>query len=356
MSIVKPIEAIFNIEKSRRHWTNINEKFKQYFTEKILPVFDLHFYINDKSIPIKQYKEKEDDYTEDVISYNGNINLNAFLIGGYVYEYVFNADVNSDKEFFSPTGDVDISIKIPDIFTDDYTIVDISKMLESEFFNDILCQIIERLKLLDYNDLDLFDKLDNLSIDNETSDYFDKQNIRFEIAEQSISGNLVMQKIQIKICKNGIFEEIMDLMINFEMNSNSSSIDIISKECYDGVTRNIKYASKRKQLSDEISTLFARYEYQEVIIKTRNHLGRILFLLLLIDLSSNEADKYAAKSTCEYTASQLKRKLKLVSLKDVGKIEICNYKGAMFTFADMILPIKEYCLSKKSQVFIQIFS
>ena len=343
------------VNKERRHWTNVNSFYKRYFTEKILPIFDDHFMVDNCSIPFLVFNQESEESLETTISYLGPIDLNACLLGGYVYEYVFNADVNSENAWFSQTGDVDIPVRISDIFSDEFNNVNINKLDKSEFFNSIITQIIERLVNLDYTELEHLDPLNDLPDIEDNIIYYEKNKVRFVIEDSTIEGNMIHKKIQIMICKNDIYEEIVDLMIVFEISVNSYNTEFITKKCYDGSIREIKYTSKKNLLSSEINALLARYTYPEVITKTRNHLGRILFLLTLIDISTNEIDKYAAKSTCEHLLARLCSLLNNSSSKESSLTVICDYKGEIFTFADMVSPIKQYCLKKHSQRFIQVF-
>lgn len=357
MSNMKPIDHKLNISKERKRWTNINHKYKKYFTEKILPIFDKHFFISDVFVPIETSDPDTGDITSTEISYTGHIDLLAYIMGGYVYEYIFNADVKSNDAFFSATEDVDLQVIIPDIFSDgDFISINSNLILKSTFFQGIITNIIERLYYLDYTDLDSFDILDSLPEPNENEkDFVDKDKVRIVLVESYNEDDLTFQKIQLKICKNGIYEDIMDIMITMEKNIKKTEVEFIEKLCYDGISREIKYLPKSKLFSSEFDALIDRYSHTEVITKTRNHVGRMLFLLFIISSSDNEADKYAVKLICEYKLSNLVREKKM-TLQDVAKIVICEYKGAIITIADLISPIKDYAISKHSDRFIKIFS
>lgn len=349
MSAVKPIETLLNVSRKRRHWTNVNSFYKKYFTEKIIPIFNDSLTIDDCSIPILI-----DDHEESSIQFKDMINLTSYLIGGYVYEYIYNLDVESENSYISPTSDVDIPVKIPDLFSDESNVVDVKRLGESDFFINVINQIIEKLTSLDYSELENLNPLNDLPEVEDEFTYYDKNKVRFLIGETMIEESSISKKIQIMICKDDIYEEIVDLMIVFSVGMKDFKIEEKSKEFYNDSIGIIKYASKKELLSSDVDALLSRYNYPELISKTRNHLGRVLYLLTLIDVNGNDDDKFAAKSTCEYLFTRLHRLFK-INFKEISKIVICSYKNEIFTFGDMISPIKNYALQKRSQIFIQVF-
>ena len=354
MASITPLERDLEVSKERREWTKINRFFKQFFFEKIYFALSENLNIERTKIPIIEYYD--DETISDELSYSGIIKLLPSLIGGYAYEYIYDADTVTKEGFFSATEDVDITILIPDIFSTEMSIIDIEKLKESGyFFEEILSQIIGKIDTIDFSELEYLDKLDELpEKDDEYELFYDKQKIRLIVAERNTDKDFIFQKIQIKISKEGIYNSIADVMVIFNTTVKTQDTIIINKKCYDGVNRDIVVSSPSRLLSTDFEALIERYKYPESITKTRNHIGRILFLLIMINNGSDELLKYSAKTLCEFNIKEITKRTKK-TIKNAVKTVLCNYKGVEFTFEDLLLPIKDYALSKYSPRFLEIF-
>lgn len=357
MASIKPLERELEVPEERRQWTKINAFYKKYFFEKIYLALSEHLEIERTKVPIMIHNEETDNFSPDELEYSGLIKLNPALMGGYAYEYIYDADLATKEGYFTATEDVDITVLIPDIFSTEFSTIDIEKLKETGyFFEDILCLMASKLDSIDYTELESLNRLDELpEKDEEYNDFYDKQKIRIILAERFTKENFIFQKLQIKICKDGIYKAISDIMVIFNTTVKTQNTIIINKLCYDGIKRDIIVSSPPTLLRTELEALLDRYKYIEVISKTRNHIGRILFLLIMINNSKNETLKYEARMTCEIFIREISKRTRK-SVKEAVKVILCNYKGVDFSFQDLLLPIKDYALLKYSPRFIEIFT
>lgn len=344
----KETRPIF-VEDSRKQWIESTTQFKPYFIEKVIDCLSEPITIESKKIPTTIYDDDDNPVPEEM-TYSGDVHLKWCLTGGIVYEYIYEVDTTSSDSLFTTTSDVDVPVKIMDSFSDEFNIVDPKRLLSSEFFEEIVLQIIKRLITIDFSNMD--DIFDELPPTDEV-DYIDNGKVRIICAEKSCDGDIVMNKIQLFISKDGYYDEIMDIMVNFEVANNKDTRDQMTKVGSDGIVREIYFSRIFSLLNGELNALLERFELKNV--KTENHIGRILYLLDKIDDEDNELDKYSAASLCEMFIGKVEKKLKVYT-EDLRDLVLAEYKGRKIRMVDIVWPISEYALSRHRQRFIMLFS
>lgn len=335
------------VDESRKKWIEATTQLKPYFIEKVTDCLSQPLTIISKKIPINSYDEE--DVTLNEISFSGDIHPKWVLTGGIVYEYIYDVDTMDNNSFFTTTSDIDIPVKIMDIFSDEFNIVDTKKFLTSEFFDDVVFQTIERLNCIDFSDMDyLFDNLP----DSDVVDYIDNGKVRIVCAESSNTDNLAMRKTQLFISKDGYYDEIMDIMIYIEVGDNTDKRDQVIKKGTDGIERIIYFNRITTLLNGEFEALIERFVSANV--KTENHIGRILYILTRVAYEDDELNKYAVSTLCELFITSIcrRRKIKIIDLKE---IVLAEYKGKQMKITDIIYPIADYAISKHRARFVMLF-
>lgn len=339
---MKSIDKILEINSQRSQWTGANGQLKRYFFEKIMPIFNESIELTNSPVPIIDFEDIEDE-----ILHTGAVSVMAVLMGGYEYEYYLQDVISIYNNYFSLTEDVDVNIIVADIFSNEFLTVNIHKLAtNNNFFEHIVSVFFKKLSLLDFSDCP---PLDNLPHEDHDDNYFDNGRVRICFEEKSVDA-IVQRKLQIKICKDGMYKAIMDLMFSFEKNYTPSHYITIKKICYDSIEREFKLLSLDSLLSDDLDALLNRYKYREAMTKTRNHFGRITYLLTYIATCDDEMIKFKCKIVVEYFLIKLSRKLR-IPIKQAVYTVVCSYKSKEVTFKDMVEPLKEYAIFKHSSVF-----
>ena len=357
----------------RTKWTNSIKALKPFFIDILADCLEKPFYMESKTVPmvISAFNETTDkeelSYTE--LKYTGNIQLTWGLIGGIVYEYIFNVDTSKKNADFTPTSDVDLPVCIPDIFykEDNETMkVDLDKVLDSSFFKDLVDQIIKRFQAMDLSYINSM--LDDLPEHEGEEEYFD---LGGKIRIISNAGNklvktMVTKKIQLFISINGQYDEIVDMMTKFEedMQSQKEKFTCIVKKGHDGAERKIHYTPLERLLTSEIDALQARYVLGNV--KTENHVGRIMYIFKTIVASGNTVHMQSAMMDATVWLSKMSKSLEDFpkpkrfeaspsAYKKLADKVLCTYKGKNMTIKDILSPIAPYAIGRHSPWFRGIF-
>ena len=360
----------------RARWTKSVEKVKPFFIDVIADCFKDPFTVESKTIPmLYETTNDEGDTTteEQELSYSGSLQLTWSLIGGIVYEYIYDVDTAKKNAPFTPTCDIDLPVCIPDVFykeeeedsdtEDDSGILTINfdKVLESTLFKDLVDQIIKRLSETDFSYIDKL--LDVLPASDQQSEYpfSDHGKIRIISAEGSKrSLTMVSKKIQLYISVDGQYGEIADIMMKFASNQRKldSASCVVKKGAYDGIPRNIFYVPLDGLLMSEIDALLNRFQLGNV--KTENHIGRILYILNSVVASGNTLQLQSSVMSTIRILAKLAREIDGKVNADVyAKIatkKLCTYKGKDVTIKDIIFPIAPYAVGKMNNPwFIGVF-
>lgn len=358
----------------RKKWTDSVKKHKPFFIDIIADCFRDPFGVESKTIPMLldttdiTGAEKTE---EQELTYSGSLQLTWSLIGGIVYEYIYDIDTAKKNAPFTPTCDIDLPVCIPDVFykegndendDDDEIYTDIlrinfDKVLDSTLFQDLVYQIINRLKKMDFSHL----VLDELPPANEEYDVYDHGKIRIIAAEGSKRNvAMVSKKIQMFISVDGQYGEIADIMMKLEQNQTkiNSSTCVVKKGHHDGIHRNIFYIPLEGLLISEIDALLNRFQLGNV--KTENHIGRIRYILKTIVASGNTLQQQCVMMDTIRMLSKIARDINAKShakmYAGVAKKVLCKYKGQDVTVKDIFLPIARFAvLEKKNPWYVGIF-
>ena len=330
----------------RNKWIAATHELKPIFVEKIADALATPIEVIEKKIPM--VTEGDDGNIYDELTYTETVGLEWYLFGGMVYEYIYDVDTFSQKCPFTPTSDVDIPIKIADKISTEYITVNHKQLLKSEFFTDIIFQVIKRLNDIDFSGLDI----DALPPTTEL-DYVDNGKVRILLSENDVVGELVFQKIQLMINKDGIYDEIADIMISFEVN-NYKDKRAIKQICgHDGVLRTIYYYSLIDIITSEFEALLERFTLNNY--KTENHIGRIMWILSEINRERNDLNTRMILNTCSYFISRLERKYK-VKTEDLKYLVLCQYRKRDITICDILEQISKYAISFLNPRFVILFN
>ena len=366
----------------RAKWTKSVGKVKPFFIEVIADCFKDPFTVDNKIIPMLYEttdKHGETITEEQELTYSGSLQLAWSLIGGIVYEYIYDVNTAKKNAPFTPTCDIDLPVCIPDVFykdeydegeddddedeDDDSGIlkINIDKVLDSTLFKDLVDQIIKRLSGTDYSNIDeLLDVLPHG--DNMEYPFSDHGKIRIISAEGSKrSLTMVSKKIQIYISIDGQYGEIADIMMKLEENQRKidSSSCVMKKGVYDDIQRNIFYMPLDGLIVSEIDAFLNRYKLGNV--KTENHIGRILYILKSIVASGNTLQLQSSMMSTIRLLVKLDREIsgkKPTSAEvfaEMASKKLCTYKGKYVTIKDIIFPIAPYAVGKMNQWFMGVF-
>lgn len=348
MSFKLPIQTLMNVSDDRRKWTNSIVFLKKYFLEKIYDIFNKPIQLSNVSIPTLIYNDDKEEEKE--LFYSGIVDLQWKLFGGYIYEYIFDENLSNHDAYFSPTADVDFSVLIPDKYSTEFIVCDTNKLLQSSFYNSIYMELMSRITDIDFSDIS--DICDDLPINNDKINSVDFGKVRFVCSDKIEDSNICQQKIQVYISVNGQYNEIVDIIIYFEMGYNNQKNDKIIKLGNDEKSHMINYEPLDNLLSAEFQALQVRLD--EVTDKTKNHIGRILYLLMKISKFDNELLKYSVINICNSFLLYLENKLKLPTSKLQHHV-LLNYKGVNITVSDLFRSLAEYGIMKNNQRFIMLY-
>lgn len=338
------IDEQFKIPDSRKNWINSTHHLKSYFLEKIVQIFELPFQMEDVKVDTKIYQDEE--MIPSTIYYDGDITLTPILIGGYPFEYIYEADVESENALFTKTEDLDLQVKIPDFISDEYQIVNVNKLIEGQFYQEILDQIETRISNLGFSDLSLeFPPVEGLNIDN----------VNLVIDDTNVQDDICFKRVYFKIMVDGHYHHIVDMMISFELMQNKIDDDIFEKTCYDGVARNFVIMNRLKLLHSSFETIYSMIVSNRYNHKMKNHIGRVIHLLNYISKLKDKDEKYGACVTCEQFIIKLQKKLKISSVKQLSLMVITEFKGEDLTLRSLISPISDYAISRHLSRFIDMF-
>lgn len=349
MSLILPIQTAMNVSDDRRRWTNSIVYLKKHFLEKIYNIFNIPIRLGNVFIPATIYDENEISIKEK-LSYNGIVDLQWKLFGGYVYEYIFDEDLTNKNAYFSPTADIDFAVMIPDNYSTEFIVCDTNEMLKSSFYNGIYMTLLSRVTDLDFSEISYL--LDELPPNDDDENNVDFGKIRFVCSDKMSSDNICQQKIQIYVSVNGYYNELVDIIIYFEMSNNKQKSDKIIKTGINLKEHEINYEPLDKLLNSELSALLTRLD--DITDKTQNHVGRILYLLSKLSTYDNDILKYVIINTCNLFMVNLEKKYKC-KINDLRNIVLLKYKGLDITVKELFRSISEYAIKRHNQRFVILY-
>lgn len=326
-------------DETRIKWVENIDQYKQFFTLELFRVLSKDIVINNASYYLQEYGETldEDDFEIKKHYFSGKIEKNPEMIGGYVYEFLKPEESNF-AGLFSKTGDIDISLNIKDIFSDEMSPFPADRIGDGRLFTEIYFEVFKLLTEMDFSSIcSNFDELPEPSEEG----YFDKDKVRIQIAEGNKSPEHVFRKIQVLVSIGGVYEEIADIMIKLENGFKGNKIESVQLTNHNGENVDVGYYPLDKNFGSDLSALHDRMDFPSIVpLKIQNHIGRVLFVQEYVMPTLSKKEEYTYLGAIGYFLSRLERKLK-VKTDALGDCVIGTYKGEQMTVRKLFEPSKE---------------